>query len=82
MVAFISIFLFVIVAFGLAFHLAFGLAVFEYRDFEYSFLSLVSFVFGNPETEFSSQHRIMGPIYLLVFTFGVSFILTVKKISS
>ena len=76
-IAFISIFLFVIIAFGLAFHLSFGLSVFGFRDFERSFLTAIEFAFGNIDSEFENQHRIMGPFFLLIFTFGISFILTV-----
>lgn len=76
-VAFVAIFIFVIVSFGLAFHLAFGLSVFEFRDIERSFITLVDFTFGDISANFEERHRFFGPAFFLVFTFGSSFILTV-----
>jgi len=72
-IAFVTIFILVLVSFTITFHLSFGLDVLGPRDMEHSLLYLISLIFGGADPSVVESNKIFGMIIYLTFTFFTVF---------
>jgi len=75
-VAFVGVFLFIIISFAVTYHLAFGNDLFDNRDIERSVLKMLRMIFGEFDYQaLEDNNRVFGPLLFSAFMIFVALIL-------